>query len=500
MTNRPNCKRGYMLVAVLIVAAVGLLFGAGALLTYRFQTERRIERQHELEKLYAVRSALNLLRLHQGRISTDGLPLRYYTESERSIEVTLKPVETIFPRTDVNGSHFSIEKNVLDIKTENSANGVFGFYSTLYDYECGADVSGEETGVSNSYSPFKTMNRKDSAYQRYNSIDFNDVTATNRNSRWWINIGMNGTGGWLDESFGCGAYGRRYYFKQVDHVGNVNDSKDVMRLCLIRDVQNPTEGTPGRQHGWPLSMAGEMALVLEIRPLSGACESTNNAEMLVYEYECLSDGGETRSTELTSLHMYDCQSLCNAGIQLADDKISIFYIDSNGLTRDGNDHSQHGYIFSGCTNISKKIFKYFADKQELKGVTYPGTNKVDGVLKAPDIRAVIEVQATSETRRKSDEIAKLNNTDSVTGFKVTPAYQYDVELKCNWRGEIASTTERATVAQKTGRFKNVWDASQGENYSIITYDAHGTANKGFRTDERRLEKEMRMRSGEDAGK
>ena len=61
MTRYP-CHRGFMLVTVLVITAIGLLFGAGALLLFRYQCQLRIDRQHELEKVYAVRSALNYIK------------------------------------------------------------------------------------------------------------------------------------------------------------------------------------------------------------------------------------------------------------------------------------------------------------------------------------------------------------------------------------------------------------------------------------------------------
>ena len=69
--------RGYALVTVLIVTAVGLLFGAGSLLLFRFQCQQRIERQHELEKIYAVRSALNWTRAYDSLLPAEGWPLTY---------------------------------------------------------------------------------------------------------------------------------------------------------------------------------------------------------------------------------------------------------------------------------------------------------------------------------------------------------------------------------------------------------------------------------------
>ena len=64
-----------MLVTVLIVTMVGLLFGAGALLLFKFQCQLRIDRQHELEKVYAVRSALNYIKKAASGIPEEGTKL-----------------------------------------------------------------------------------------------------------------------------------------------------------------------------------------------------------------------------------------------------------------------------------------------------------------------------------------------------------------------------------------------------------------------------------------
>ena len=85
------------------------------------------------------------------------------------------------------------------------------------------------------------------------------------------------------------------------------------------------------------------------------------------------------------------------------------------------------------------------------------------------MRAVIEVDAASSQR---PDIG--NERDFVSGFRVTPAYQYDIFIE-----HPETVTNRATVAQKTGTYKR-----NGAGYTILTYDTHGTDHKGFRRDER----------------
>ena len=183
-----QCKRGFILVTVLIVTAVGLLFGAGALLLFRFQCQLRIDRQHELEKIYAVRSALNYIRTTAyGTTGDNGIPVEgrvfgYHTQSERNLKLLVKPVAPIFPNTnDLRNSHFVMERGDLKIPLA-VATSTNGWYSSDFDYECG--VSGDTK-----------LNVDSENYIGNIGLKFGDATTTN-GVRWWVNIGMRGTGGW----------------------------------------------------------------------------------------------------------------------------------------------------------------------------------------------------------------------------------------------------------------------------------------------------------------
>lgn len=56
-------ERGAMLISLaLVFALVGILFGLGRLLAYKYQVERRVNRMYQLEKVLAVRSMENLIR------------------------------------------------------------------------------------------------------------------------------------------------------------------------------------------------------------------------------------------------------------------------------------------------------------------------------------------------------------------------------------------------------------------------------------------------------
>lgn len=439
-----------MLVTVMIITAVGLLFGAGALLMFRYQCQMRIDRQHELEKVYAVRSALNFTRTYLGTIDDSGKPFRYYTGSERDLGLLVKPVEAIFPQAG-NTRHFDMTR-AGDFKVPFLRN-----YNSLLDYEYGASFS-----VTNWSSEMRSLSKDDSR----RGLAFTN-TSTNGNVRWWVNIGMRGTGGWLQED-----YGRRYFFTPMEYVDGTMDTKDIMRLCIIRNVTNELNAA-GARHGWPLSQKNERALVFQIVPKAGSNDNSNNADMHLYEYAC--DGESVEATRILSLT--NCPSLCDMGIQLAGDKVTMFFI--NNAKQAEAKPSSRGYTFSPSGTMSKQTYDYFSSEVFIGGKSYGGIYTNDEMkVQAPELRAVLEVEAASDARPMPDSKKQEN---FLTNFSVTPAYQYDVFLE-----HPASVTNRATVAQKIGDY-----GRGGLQYTILTYDTHGTEHKGFKQDERELERSGR---------
>ena len=125
-------------------------------------------------------------------------------------------------------------------------------------------------------------------------------------------------------------------------------------------------------------------------------------------------------------------------------------------------------LFSEVASMAPETYAYFAEGAEV--------DNEGKIVKAPELRAVFEVEATSNLR----EAVPLAATeyDFLSDFKVTRAYQFDVFLE-----HPHSVTNHATVGQKTGTYTRA-----NPNYTVITYDTHGTENKGFRKDERELEK------------
>ena len=450
MNRVPSANGGFILVTVLVVTAVGLLFGAGALLLFRYQCQQRIDRQHELEKVYAVRSALNYIRSKADSIEDAGKPFAYHTGSERNLGLLVKPVKRIFPDFDNEGH--------LDIGNEGKNGRVFRFvdaqWNKTLDYEYGADRWNDGETEKNLIESIVTDLGKNSGF------GFAGLSETNR-PRCWVNIGMRETGGWLEDD-----YGRRYSFYPRTWVAQSDSekTKDIMRFCIIRNATNLTASL-GRKLGWPLSRNGERALVFEISPDE---KKTDYGVMTVSEYGYdISRGGVFVVTN----HVYWAGDIALTttymGMQIAGDSISAFYIRKGGGAAD----LTKGYFFSNVSRLTPDTYAYFAD----------GCVKdADGrIVKSPELRAVLEVEGSSDKRPDP------SSTDAtfMSSLRVTPAYQYDVFLE-----HPHGVTNLATVAQRIAM--STVPGRKGEAYSVFTYDTHGTEHKGFRQDERE-----RARSG-----
>lgn len=441
-------------MTVMVITAVGLLFGAGALLMFRYQCQMRIDRQHELEKVYAVRSALNYIKGEAVALKKEGetgVTMRYHTGSDRDLGLLIKPVDVIFPDKK-NTRHFNMGiKGQLQIPYMRN-------YNSKLDYEYGAlhEVADWSSAVRSS----AVSEKKNGEYR---GLSFEDLASTNQN--WWVNIGMRDTGGWLQED-----YGRRYYFYPLEFVDGSSVTKDIMRLCLIRNVTNESNAV-GTRHGWPLSQSGERAIVFQIVPKAGSTD--NNAEMSLSEYVCI--GGSVITNRL--ICVTNCPSQCYMGMQLAGDKVCLFYR-SNSQLNELLDSPMGGFVFSEVRSMSAATYNYFAKEVFVGGKQYGGMFTNDEMrVQAPELRAVFEVEAASDARP-----VQKGQKDFLTDFRVTPAYQYDVFLE-----HPETVTNLATVAQIIGTY-----ARRNENrFTVLTYDTHGTEHKGFRQDERESERSGR---------
>ena len=439
-----SCRRGSILVMVLVITAIGLLFGAGSLLLFRYQCQLRIDRQHELEKVYAVRSVLNYIRtINIG--SEINQWFDYRTASERFLRLQVKPSRLIFPDPE-NERHFDMG----DVTFRRS-------FTSSHPAQYNEDLDYEYGGVENTdIQLYKSSN------PRYCGLEFYDQSATN-NVTWWVNIGMLGTGGWLQQE-----YGRRYYFLPKQYVGDGESEKtrDIMRLCLIRNVTNEMNNA-GCRHGWPLSRNGERALVFQITPRTGTAADDSGAELSLSEY--VYSNGHTNITPI--LFWPDRPAKGYKGFQISGRVVCLFDISQSPVT----DNLGNTYAFSITNMLEKGTYDYFE-----KGSVYSEDGKT--ILSAPELRAVFEVEAASNKRPVNDS----KGGDILTNFRVTPAYQYDVLIE----HPLGEEPQLATVAQRIGEYN---DDSSAAWYTILTYDTHGTENKGFRKDERDYERKKSER-------
>lgn len=428
MERRLNgAQSGYALITVLIVTAIGLLFGVGALLLFKFQCQRRIDRQHELEKIYAVRSAANYAKV--GFIAK-AREFKYQTSSGRELSLTVEPAKRIFPSPG-NPVH-------LDIGNDCGKGRVFGSavpeqqYASELDYEYGAMSNNDVLAVTDQQICAKDGKRE---------LVFPDCTATN-GVKWWVNIGLNEVRGWLQED-----YGIRYSFTPVNYGPG---RKDILRLCVIRNtnhVERVGDEWVGCKRGWPLS-PGERALVLEV---------AGTGDMTLYEY--------AYQDRKIRGHLLSQGPTYNMGIQIAGRNVYLFYTPNfaEGL----------GYVLSNAWEMPDErggIFDYFSEVMQANAA---------GLVGEGPIRVVIECEAASDER----PYTKTNDNDytgeiRISSFRVFPAYQYDVYLK-----SPGLDSELATVVQKIGKYDEMYDDEDqlyNLGFSMRTYDTHGTAWKGYK--------------------
>lgn len=461
-TEANSAKRGFMLITVLVITAVGLLFGAGALLLFRYQCQMRIDRQHELEKVYAVRSALNYTRQKSVTIPDGGKEFAFHTVSGRDLKLFVKPAGDIFP-DPTNDLHFVMERGDFVNASVSGGSAPRGWYNSSLDYECGW------IGATNLVMGNSDGERFGIAFE-----DKSENTDGADNMRWWINIGMRGTGGWLQED-----YGRRYFFHPRSYAGTDSQNNgDSMRLCVIRNVTNRSDQVgAGCRHGWPLSQEGEKAIVFQVREIHGSSAENRNATVALYEFAY--SGGVLTQTPI-DIGNFQCPSRTRMGIQLADDKICVFYIENAAGELVDKGKPKGGYVFSNIGQLSTGMYEYFSGEIQIGGTQYKGIWTNDyGQIQAPELRVVVEAEATAE-KRKNGNLGS-SDVDFLTRFRVTPAYQYDVFVE-----HPATVTNRATVAQITGT-----GGRGGTGYTMLTYDTHGTDNKGFRKDEKDFEEAKR---------
>lgn len=429
--NRMRAKRGFVLPAVLLLALLGLLLGSGRLLLFKYQCQLRIDRQHELEKVQAVRSAMQRLSRCSTTSTKDSsilhqqTKLSFMTGSGRDVSVVVDPVEKIFPE-DGNPSHFSIPLK--------RASG--------YSYT--ADAEGVDKGI-------KFDEPITSLYQLWMG-----ETNVLQNATYRLRADMTGKGSWFED-----LYGRRYVVgvdTVVQSLADATAKNDVIKLAIIRADGN-----------WPIA-DHEKAIVLELVSYgaSGGSQFPTNNVISLQTYE--NENGVLRMFQVTNLsnkvEFYNVPQNNALGIQLSGQKATLFYTHSPGKF--------NVYSFaSSVGELSNQFYDYFT-----AGTI---TNR-SGVVITPDLSMVLETTCVS----RQDGSMLFGEANKFTKLEVWPAYEYEISVE-HPHDEI----KLATVVHLDMKARGTTGAS--DYRTAITYDTHGTDNKGWRRDEREAE---RKRNGQ----
>ncbi len=209
-----NRKSGYILPAIMLAAMIGVLFGLGRLAMFRYQCQIRLDRQRELDRTLAVRSALRWLEVSDPPPEGTNV-LTYVDRSGRQIEVAVRRMPSIYPAPGEN-EHLRI----------------------------GLGPAGNQDVVAGGFvqmlSPAASMQPDfvdDDDYTHVLQIgsDGGDVGQTGR-----VVIDMPGVGSWLDS-----LYGRRYWIGPTAHVNQNQEPTgegDAIRMIITpagEDFEDP---------------------------------------------------------------------------------------------------------------------------------------------------------------------------------------------------------------------------------------------------------------------
>ncbi len=239
-------KSGFVLVSLLIVASVGILFGFGRLLLYRYQCQLRIQRQHELEKVFAVRSAVKWVEVQSGTI-LDTVRIKSFNFEAvpgRTLGVDVCQVTPIYPS---DSTQFNITNALC--------------FSGSWP---GVSLSGEggmHPVVSNTVDGIRAL------------IGPGTNTAGKIGR---IAVDMSGSGSWLDDTFG-----RRYMvdIKEINRsIGT--ETGDTVKLYIVpAEFANDIDNAP--------------AIGLTCRPLGPSSDYTTTSAWIRRQGEFTENMGST---------------------------------------------------------------------------------------------------------------------------------------------------------------------------------------------------------------
>lgn len=438
--TRMRAKRGFVLPAVLFIALLGLLFGAGRLLLFKYQCQLRIDRQHEIDKVLAVRSVMQWLsRSPKTSFCVFELGSREFsfkTGSDRKLSVIVDPVEQIFPKNN-NPDHFSIPLGRIPPKT-------------YYSYDGNGDKMFDGSG--------DTIKIRDSQLWMGETNVSYDVSCS-------LRVDMPETGSWFAD-----LYGRRYFVgvnwivQSTNRVESAESASslinDTVKLALIR-----------RDGHWPLQ-EGEKAIVLEVLTYgaSGGSGFATNNVMLLQAYENMNGVVQPYAVtnHLERVEIRNAPQSQSLGIQLANKSASLFYSYSDAV-------GSTIYVFSPAVGeFSNGFYSYF---------TAGTTTNSNGEVKTPDLSMVLDVSTSCAARKNGD--ALLGDANKFTRMEVWPAYEYSINVEYpKWNTNLA-TVVHLDMKERGG--------GDDDYRAAITYDTHGTENRGFRKDEREAERKRNGR-------
>ena len=436
-----RAKPGFALPAVLFIAVLGILIGFGRLLMFNYQCRLRIDRQHDFEKVFAVRSALNRL---QNWSSNPSFPTEggkderivFRTNSGRTVKVIVHPADVIFP-IEGNARHFCVgrEKSKKDDELHSAK------FSRIAGYRYVSSANGD-TGLKCEW---------ESGFAK--SVYIMPTNAV-PNQKCRLSLDMADTGRWSDDP-----YGRRYAFNVEEFCGGTN-LHDTVRFVLRRKRMGESFGGDGKgftEGAWRPSVDNESVIYAELSTGGG------NDGYFQARVQSMADGGlkDWNGWNVTGIvsNQISSAGIGSAfiyGIQLVGPRLTLF----RGSSTFGGLFKQ--YDFFGTADIPPAVYFDF-------------TNNVTAAL-SPDM--VMELEVVASPSRDANQFLQENRFNK---FEVYPAFEYEILVESQNEGERIAKNLATVVHLDI-------DTTRNSKCTAISYDTHGTENPGFRKDEREADR------------
>lgn len=487
-----KARGGFALVAVLIIAAIGLLFGAGSLLLFRFQCQKRIDRQHEIEKYFAVRSALQLLSEDALSRFPDELSgpkwFVYQADSGRNARVIVNPAKALFPKLgyrfpDGRG-HFYVNFQTISIENEFGIPG-FETKSKKSINNISPNSSRYAWCVNELMQDKELMNEGN-----YLSIMHGkECASSNGIPRCWLKMDMSPTGRWSDDLFG-----RRYMFNlhecckltPGDDDGAIitNDTYRLVLKRLRKDEECPYSIGSG---DWrPLS--GEAVIYAELKSWQTYTNGSYQTEASFAAYTQVGGGAplivkddagnplmkkaDILLSTNNAANVKSEETRNGYGIQLVGRRLSLYQASTPAAT------GPLRFDLWSNGNIPEDVYCHFTnDYSTVFSTNMVMVFEVEASLSRNGSNYVYKVtdKASATANGNKSNSNEYNEYNRVANFEVYPAYEYSIDLDYPY-----GYTNSATVVH----LDHVGLIRDNSRRAAVTYDAHGTLNKGWRADER----------------